>query len=275
MPMADEVELDRFLPTHLSYVGLFFRADSVNIMSDTWDWDEFESTLEEARSEGMYPIAIGGAFTSPALSWLGMLDMRFNGASAYRSFLEGERGIADQNFDEVFATLQMWKDKDYFHPQSWSWSWVQAMQAMLDGEAACTLLSASSAVRVPADAGITFLRLPGGLEEDTSGEIAHVYGYSILGSSAGIESALAWAQSVSQVYVGNGGIVPFAATTRNGDFPDQRAFFERDALVLPPLEAVFDPQNSYDIGLSFSRFLRDKSYSASDLRDQIERFLGR
>ena len=274
-PLIEETGGGRFLPTHVSYVGLFHRADSRLGSSDAWSWIEFEASLEQARSAGLHPIAIGAAFTSPALAWFGMLDMRFNGSAEYKSFLDGERKISDKSFDVVFATLEAWREKGYFHPQSSTWSWVQALQAVLDGQATCTLLSASSATRVPPGTDIAFLRLPDDGDEDTGGEIAQVYGYSIAGDVAGLESALAWVQSVSQVDVGNRGIEPLSAETRSEEFPDQKAFFESDEPILPPLEVGLRAQDSYDIGLSFSQFLRDESYTASDLRDQIGRFLSR
>ena len=105
-PLIEETGDGRFLPTHVSYVGLFLHTDSLPGSPDAWSWNEFEAGLEEALSIGIHPIAIGAAFTSPALAWLGMLDMRFNGSAEYKSFLDGERKISDKSFDVVFATLE-------------------------------------------------------------------------------------------------------------------------------------------------------------------------
>jgi hypothetical protein len=260
-----------FIPTHLSYYGLFLSSDLGSTMDGVGTWSKMENILFSYREGGRYPIAVGGAFASSASIWPAMIDLRLNGAERYGAFLSGERSIDEPDFDGVFNTLRRWKRAELFHPDSWRWSAKAALTAVEQGQSGAALLNAAMASRLSKPDAVEFAPVPTGTGRDTTAGIARIYGYSVTGSRDQLESALAWAKSVAATELPLAGLRPVLSPGVLRTDDGGKSYTQ----VLPAIDDVLDPQDSYDIGRSLTRFFKDPEFSASELRRRIGLLLTR
>ena len=268
-----------FIPTHLSFFGVIRNQSIMPGSPAVPSWDDFVQGLADLRTRGVYPFAVGGAFASPSLAILALLDLRLNGNKEYIAFVNRQRSIEESSFDSVFALLQTWKDLDYFHPESYRWSSTDALSSVESGSSAMTILSGSAASRMSSNTVVGFSPFPATNGEPPKGEIARSYGYSIVGSRANLESALAFVEGVfnSALLLPNETLDAISALAGGSDltFPNQLPFVENEKIFLPSFESLLDSQVVHDIGTVFTRFWREDTYDSEQLREQIDRFLNR
>lgn len=181
-----------FLPTAVYTWGLFVRG--ANLDPNLTTLAAFEAKLQEQQAQGRVPIALGTAFGWPGAAWFTMLDLRLNGPEAAWERLEGSRPYNDPGALAVLQRLADWRDKGYFSPNAATSGLVDAIRAVENDSAYCTLLGAFAIERFTNVANAAFMPFPhSGLS--SRAELASLTGFLVPASSQAAEAAMAFADA--------------------------------------------------------------------------------
>lgn len=191
-----------FLPAAVQLWGLWYNIEVLEKagLALPKTLGELDAAFNALMGKGVLPLALGANSGWPALAWVALLDMRYNGADAYARLVEGKRHLDDPSLLEVYATLARWRNQGWIDPEASGKGWAEAFQKVEWGQAAFTLMSASAISRAKKPESLGFIALP---ERDTGtrrGELAVVSGFCASASSSLSQAAL----SVADAYVRSG-----------------------------------------------------------------------
>ncbi len=122
--------------------GVYYRKDlfeKYGIAVPT-TWDEFLKACATLKSNGITPITIGTKHYWTAAGWFDYLNFRINGMDFHRELLAGNASYTDQRVKDVFAKWRELLDPGYFIENHTSYSWQEAIPALLQGKAAMYLI---------------------------------------------------------------------------------------------------------------------------------------
>ncbi len=186
----------RMVPAALSTWGLIYNK---KLLEDSGiappeSWKALEASFRALKAADVTPIALGASFGWPAGAWLTYIDMRENGGDEHLKLLSGERSFDSRSMVAALKTLENWRDLGYFGNASDAQNWADALNAVVAGRAAFTLVGASAWARVTNRDAVAFMPVPAGSgSRGKRGEIVNLQGYAVRASSARPEAALALA----------------------------------------------------------------------------------
>jgi multiple sugar transport system substrate-binding protein len=112
-------------------------------------YDEFIALLEQAKADGLVPLAFGDKDGWPAMGTFDILNMRMNGYDFHIGLMAGEESWTDPR---VTAVFEKWRELlPYFQEGALGRTWQEAAQSMANKEAAMYFLGTFAAEQVPAD----------------------------------------------------------------------------------------------------------------------------
>ncbi len=104
-------------------------------------WEEFLQVCETLKENGVAPIAIGTKYRWTAAAWFDYLNMRVNGPEFHIDLMLGKESYDDPRVLTVFTDYwQPLIENEYFIDDPAAYSWSEALQFMITGDAAMYLM---------------------------------------------------------------------------------------------------------------------------------------
>lgn len=182
-----------FLPTSWYWWAVYYR---VSIFEELGlevpeTWDEFLAVNETLKENGYIPIAIGTKYRWTAAAWFDYLNMRINGPEFHINLMLGEESYNDPRVAEVFEYWRLLLDSGYFLEDAAAYSWSEALEPLIAGEAAMYLMGDFIRDSLPDDveADIDFFRFPIIDPSMPIGEDAPTDGYFLAANAVHPEAA--------------------------------------------------------------------------------------
>jgi ABC-type glycerol-3-phosphate transport system substrate-binding protein len=153
-----------FLPTSWYWWAVYYR---VSIFEDLGlevpeTWDEFLVVCETLQENGYTPIAIGTKYRWTAAAWFDYLNMRVNGPEFHINLMLGTESYDDPRVADVFEYWRVLLDEGYFLEDAAAYSWQEALEPMIAGDAAMYLMGDFIRDSLPdeTEADLDFFRFP-------------------------------------------------------------------------------------------------------------------
>lgn len=114
-------------------------------------WDDFLQICEVLKKNGISPIAIGTKETWTTGGWFDYIDSAVNGGDFHRNLTSGKVAYTDPKVKETFKVIADLAQKGFFLPNASSYSWQEAANFMVRGEAGMFLMGQFIMDVIPAD----------------------------------------------------------------------------------------------------------------------------
>ena len=185
-----------FLPTSWYWWAVYYRVsvfEELGIEPPT-TWDEFLTVCETLKENGYTPIAIGTKYRWTAAAWFDYLNMRINGPQFHIDLMLGKEKYDDPRVREVFDYWQVLLDNGYFLEDAAAYSWSEALEPMITGDAPMYLMGDFIRDNLPEEtvADLDFFRFPIIDPNVPIGEDAPTDGFFIAANSQNPEAAKAF-----------------------------------------------------------------------------------
>ncbi|MFM0043356.1 extracellular solute-binding protein [Paraburkholderia sediminicola] len=122
--------------------GIYYRKDlfaKLGIQPPT-TWKELLDACAKLKANGITPIAIGTKQTWTTASWFDYLDLRVNGYAFHMDLTSGKVPYTDKRVEAVFDRWDELTKPGYFLANHASYTWEEAVPALVKGEAAMYLM---------------------------------------------------------------------------------------------------------------------------------------
>jgi len=132
-----------FLPTSWYWWAVYYRTDIFDQygLEPPETWEEFLQVCDTLKQNGVTPLAIGTKYRWTAAAWFDYLNMRVNGPDFHIDLMLGKEKYDDPRVKKVFTDY--WAplvENGYFIDDAAAYTWSEALQFMIDGEAAMYLM---------------------------------------------------------------------------------------------------------------------------------------
>ncbi|MBT3313929.1 MAG: extracellular solute-binding protein [Anaerolineae bacterium] len=194
-----------FLPTSWYWWAVYYRVSVFEELGlevpETWD--EFLAVNETLKENGYTPIAIGTKYRWTAAAWFDYLNMRINGPQFHIDLMLGKESYDDPRVAEVFKYWRVLLDNGYFLEDAAAYSWSEALEPFIAGEAAMYLMGDFIRDSLPdeVEADLDFFRFPIIDPSMPIGEDAPTDGYFLSANAANPEAAKAFLAYLGSVEV--------------------------------------------------------------------------
>ncbi|WP_423760255.1 ABC transporter substrate-binding protein [Burkholderia sp. NLJ2] len=135
--------------------GIYYRKDifaKLGIQPPT-TWKALLDACAKLKASGIVPFAIGTKQTWTTASWFDYLNLRVNGYAFHMDFTSGKIPYTDKRVQAVFDRWDELTKPGYFLPDHASYTWEEAVPALVKGDAAMYLMG-SFAVAPMQEAGL-------------------------------------------------------------------------------------------------------------------------
>jgi|SaaInlV_200m_DNA_3_1039701.scaffolds.fasta_scaffold01342_8 multiple sugar transport system substrate-binding protein/raffinose/stachyose/melibiose transport system substrate-binding protein len=182
-----------FLPTSWYWWAVYYRVSVFEELGlevpETWD--EFLAVNETLKENGYTPIAIGTKYRWTAAAWFDYLNMRINGPQFHIDLMLGKESYDDPRVAEVFKYWRVLLDNGYFLEDAAAYSWSEALEPFIAGEAGMYLMGDFIRDSLPeeVEADLDFFRFPIIDPSMPIGEDAPTDGFFLSANAANPEAA--------------------------------------------------------------------------------------
>ena len=131
-----------FVPDMYYWWAVYYRKsifEKYNL-SEPKTWDEFLNVCATLKENEVTPITIGTKYRWTAAGWFDYLNLRVNGPEFHMGLMFGKEKYTDPRMLKVFEYWKELLDKGYFLENAASYSWQEAVQFMVKGDAAMYLI---------------------------------------------------------------------------------------------------------------------------------------
>ncbi|MBN1265260.1 MAG: extracellular solute-binding protein [Anaerolineales bacterium] len=153
-----------FLPTNWYWWAVYYRVSVFEELGiePPETWDEFLQVCETLKENDLTPIAIGTKYRWTAAAWFDYLNMRINGPEFHINLMLGTESYSDPRVADVFATWRTLLDNGYFLEDAAAYSWSEALEPFIAGDAPMYLMGDFIRDSLPDDveADLDFFRFP-------------------------------------------------------------------------------------------------------------------
>ena len=194
-----------FLPTSWYCWAVYYRVSVFEELGlevpETWD--EFLAVNETLKENGYTPLAIGTKYRWTAAAWFDYLNMRINGPQFHIDLMLGKESYDDPRVAEVFEYWRVLLDNGYFLEDAAAYSWSEALEPFIAGDAAMYLMGDFIRDSLPdeVEADLDFFRFPIIDPSMPIGEDAPTDGYFLSANAANPEAAKAFLAYLGSVEV--------------------------------------------------------------------------
>ncbi|MBL6960287.1 MAG: extracellular solute-binding protein [Anaerolineales bacterium] len=194
-----------FLPTSWYWWAVYYRVSVFEELGlevpETWD--EFLAVNETLKENGYTPLAIGTKYRWTAAAWFDYLNMRINGPQFHIDLMLGKESYDDPRVAEVFEYWRVLLDNGYFLEDAAAYSWSEALEPFIAGDAAMYLMGDFIRDSLPdeVEADLDFFRFPIIDPSMPIGEDAPTDGYFLSANAANPEAAKAFLAYLGSVEV--------------------------------------------------------------------------
>jgi multiple sugar transport system substrate-binding protein len=186
--------------------GMYYREDIFKELglSEPATFEEELANCEKIVASGRACYAIGTKFLWTAGGWFDYLNMRTNGFDFHMQLARGEVEWTDPRVRETFANWRKLIDMGGYVADHQSYSWQEALNFMIDGEAASYLMG-NFAVAAMREGGLTdeqidFYQFPK-IADVPQGEDAPIDTFHIPSGATNKDNARAFLQYVTSADV--------------------------------------------------------------------------
>jgi multiple sugar transport system substrate-binding protein/raffinose/stachyose/melibiose transport system substrate-binding protein len=182
-----------FLPTSWYWWAVYYRKSIFEEqgLEPPETWEEFLDVCAKLKEAGYTPLAIGTKYRWTAAAWFDYLNMRVNGPEFHINLMLGKEKYDDPRVAEVFDYWRVLLDNGYFLEDAAAYTWSEALEPMIRGDAAMYLMGDFIRDSLPDDveADIDFFRFPIIDPDVPIGEDAPTDGYFIAAQATNVEAA--------------------------------------------------------------------------------------
>ena len=182
-----------FLPTSWYWWAVYYRVSIFEELGlePPETWEEFLVVCETLQENGYTPIAIGTKYRWTAAAWFDYLNMRINGPKFHIDLMLGKESYDDPRVAKVFEYWRVLLDEGYFLEDAAAYTWSEALEPMIAGEAAMYLMGDFIRDSLPeeTEADLDFFRFPIIDPSMPIGEDAPTDGYFIAANATNVEAA--------------------------------------------------------------------------------------
>ena len=194
-----------FLPTSWYWWAVYYRVSVFEELGleAPETWEEFLAVNETLKENGYTPLAIGTKYRWTAAAWFDYLNMRINGPQFHIDLMLGKESYDDPRVAEVFEYWRVLLDNGYFLEDAAAYSWSEALEPFIAGEAAMYLMGDFIRDSLPdeVEADLDFFRFPIIDPSMPIGEDAPTDGYFLSANAANPEAAKAFLAYLGSVEV--------------------------------------------------------------------------
>jgi multiple sugar transport system substrate-binding protein/raffinose/stachyose/melibiose transport system substrate-binding protein len=182
-----------FLPTSWYWWAVYYRVSIFEELGlePPETWDEFLAVNETLKENGYTPLAIGTKYRWTAAAWFDYLNMRINGPQFHIDLMLGKESYDDPRVAKVFEYWRVLLDNGYFLEDAAAYSWSEALEPFIAGEAAMYLMGDFIRDSLPdeIEADVDFFRFPIIDPSMPIGEDAPTDGYFLAANATNVEAA--------------------------------------------------------------------------------------
>ena len=122
--------------------GVYYRKDIFDQhgIEVPQTWEAFLKACQTLKEAGLTPLAIGTKPLWPAAGWFDYLNLRSHGLAFHLQLTAGEVPYTDARVRQVFERWQQLVEPGYFIDDHVDLSWQDALQHVIDGQSAMTLI---------------------------------------------------------------------------------------------------------------------------------------
>jgi multiple sugar transport system substrate-binding protein/raffinose/stachyose/melibiose transport system substrate-binding protein len=186
-----------FLATSYYPWAIYYRPslfEAAGIAAPPTTWDELLAACDSLNAAGMDPITIGTLFRWPWAGWFDYINMRLNGPEFHINLMLLKESYLDERVKGVFAKWKELIDHDCFIDDPAAYDWQNAVDFMVQGDAAMYLMGDFMRSAYPDDMeeDLDFFQFPIIDPAMPIGEDAPTDGYFIAANARNQEGAKAF-----------------------------------------------------------------------------------
>ncbi len=132
-----------FLPGWYYWWGIYYRPslfEAAGIESEPQTWDDLLAACDALNEAGIAPITIGTKFRWTAAGWFDYINMRVNGPEFHINLMSLDESYTDDRVRAVFDRWNELFDHNCFIEDPAAYSWQEAVDFMVQGDAAMYLI---------------------------------------------------------------------------------------------------------------------------------------
>ncbi|GIV70132.1 ABC transporter substrate-binding protein [Caldilinea sp.] len=178
-----------FLPSSYYWWAIYYRPslfEQAGVQAPIETFDDLLAACDALNAAGITPITIGARFKWPAAAWFDYLNMRTNGPEFHIELMDLKVPYTDPRVRAVFENWKKLIDAKCFISDPAAYDWQEAIDPMVQGQAAMYLMGAFITDSYPDEAenDLDFFRFPVINPDVPIGEDAPTDGY-FLAANAG------------------------------------------------------------------------------------------
>jgi multiple sugar transport system substrate-binding protein/raffinose/stachyose/melibiose transport system substrate-binding protein len=182
-----------FLPTSWYWWAVYYRTDIFEQegLQPPQTWEEFLQVCATLKEKGYTPLAIGTKYRWTAAAWFDYLNMRINGPEFHINLMLGKEKYDDPRVYKVFEYWRVLLDNGYFLDDAAAYTWSEALEPMIRGDAVMYLMGDFIRDSLPDDVeeNVDFFRFPIIDPSVPIGEDAPTDGFFIAANATNVEPA--------------------------------------------------------------------------------------
>lgn len=182
-----------FLPTSWYWWAVYYRISIFEELGleEPTTWEEFIAVNDALKEAGYTPIAIGTKYRWTAAAWFDYLNMRINGPEFHIDLMLCKESYDDPRVAQVFEVWRELLDSGYFIDDAAAYSWAEALEPFIRGDAAMYLMGDFIRDSLPdeIEEDLGFFRFPIIDPSVPIGEDAPTDGFFIAANSQNVEAA--------------------------------------------------------------------------------------
>lgn len=143
LSLASVGDKQYFLPTAYYWWAVYYRPslfEKAGITKVPETWDEFLGACDSLNAAGITPITIGTLYPWTAAAWFDYLNMRINGPEFHINLMLLKESYTDERVKKVFEYWKQLFDHDCFIEDAAAYEWQNAVDFMVQEEAAMYLM---------------------------------------------------------------------------------------------------------------------------------------
>jgi len=181
-----------FLPTSYYWWAVYYRPslfERAGIAEVPETWDDFLAACDTLNAAGIHPITIGTRYPWTAAAWFDYLNMRVNGPEFHIDLMLLKESYTDERVKNVFTYWQQLLDHNCFIPDPAAYAWQEAVDFMVQEEAAMYLMGGFIVDSYPdeLEEDLDFFRFPIIDPDMPIGQDAPTDGYFIAANARNLE----------------------------------------------------------------------------------------
>jgi multiple sugar transport system substrate-binding protein/raffinose/stachyose/melibiose transport system substrate-binding protein len=186
-----------FLPTQYYWWAIYYRPslfEAAGVEAPIETWDELLAACDAFNAAGIAPFTIGTKFRWPAAAWFDYINMRVNGPEFHIDLMLLKESYTDERVKATFETWGQLFEHNCFISDPAAYDWNEALDIMVQGEAAMYLMGAFITDSYPDELedDLDFFRFPIINPDAPIGEDAPTDGFFIAANAPNPEGAMAF-----------------------------------------------------------------------------------